>query len=286
MNILTKLERKFGKYSIPNLTSFLIIGFVIGIIIEIVEPSMISMLSLDPAKIFQGQVWRLISWVLVPPSGVSIFVILTLMFYWFVGNTLEKVWGEFQYNLYIFSGIFFTDLGMIVTYLIVLGMGRADLAAVFSYFGVGVSTYYLCMSMFLAYAVLFAEQEIITLFIFIPIRMKVKWIGYLDLAYLIYQVVAYALSGYFPGAVAVIMSVLNFVIFYTSLKGRVKKIHKKRKRNFSKNVRQTQIITRHKCAICGRTEEDDSTLEFRFCSRCKGNYEYCNHHLYNHTHKK
>ena len=41
----------------------------------------------------------------------------------------------------------------------------------------------------------------------------------------------------------------------------------------------------HKCAICGRTEKDDDSLEFRFCSKCNGSYEYCSDHLYTHEHK-
>ena len=45
-------------------------------------------------------------------------------------------------------------------------------------------------------------------------------------------------------------------------------------------------ITKHKCAICGRTELDDPNLEFRFCSKCNGNYEYCQYHLFTHEHVK
>ena len=88
--------------------------------------------------------------------------------------------------------------------------------------------------------------------------------------------------------ITVIMSVLNFILFYFMMKGktRVTPAHKKRKRQYKKEVRQTQLLTRHKCAICGRTEEDDPTLEFRYCSRCKGNYEYCQNHLFTHEHKK
>lgn len=43
---------------------------------------------------------------------------------------------------------------------------------------------------------------------------------------------------------------------------------------------------RHRCAICNRTEQDDESLEFRFCSKCEGNFEYCNEHLYTHIHVK
>ena len=41
---------------------------------------------------------------------------------------------------------------------------------------------------------------------------------------------------------------------------------------------------RHKCAVCGRTELDAPDLEFRYCSKCAGDHEYCSEHLYTHTH--
>jgi hypothetical protein len=41
---------------------------------------------------------------------------------------------------------------------------------------------------------------------------------------------------------------------------------------------------RHKCTICGRTELDGDRLEFRFCSKCEGDHEYCQDHLFTHQH--
>ncbi|MGN0437697.1 MAG: hypothetical protein ACI4F4_04180 [Lachnospiraceae bacterium] len=288
MDFLTKLERKFGKFSIPNLTLFLIVGFVLGFFIEVFQPDAIAFISLNPEMILKGQIWRLFTWVLMPPNGVNLLIILTLMFYWFVGRTLENIWGEFRYNLYIFSGIIFTDIGMIATYVVLQLMGQTQLAAFFSYTGIGVSSYYLCLSMFLAYATLFPEQQLVTLFFFIPVPVKVKWLGYLDIALLIVDICKYLSMHYIPGVVSIITSILNFILFYFLLKGKVKVPlkQKKKSRTYKKEVRQTQILTRHKCAICGQTEEDDPSLEFRYCSRCKGNYEYCNNHLFSHEHKK
>ena len=45
-------------------------------------------------------------------------------------------------------------------------------------------------------------------------------------------------------------------------------------------------VTKHRCAICGRTEADSPDMQFRFCSKCEGNYEYCEEHLYTHKHVK
>lgn len=286
MDFMTKLERKFGKFAIPNLTLILIGGFVLGYLIEIISPEALSIIALDPIKVMQGQVYRLLTWVIIPPYGASIFVIITLMFYFYVGRTLENTWGDFRYTVYILAGILFTDLGIMLTYLVMFFTGQQDLINLYSDYGLyGASTYYLCMSMFLAYAFMFPDMQVLMYFI-IPI--KVKWLGYLDIAYLIVEVLRFGLMKYYTGMITVIMSVLNFILFYFMMKGksRVTPAHRKRKRQYKREVRQTQILTRHKCAICGQTEEDDPTLEFRYCSRCKGNYEYCQNHLFTHEHKK
>lgn len=284
MDFLTKLERKYGKFAIPNLTVILIVGFVVGYIIEIVQPNALYLINLNPAKIMQGQIYRLLTWVIMPPGGASLLIIITLMFYYSVGRSLENAWGDFRYTLYILSGILFTDIGVVGTYLVMRLAGQGQAAAFFAEYS-GTSTYYLCMSMFLAYAFMFPDMQVLLYFI-IPI--KVKWLGYLDIAYLILSVLSYGMMGDYAGMVTVIMSVLNFILFYFLMKGRtrVTPAHKKRKRAYKKEVRQTQILTRHKCAVCGQTEEDNPNLEFRYCSRCKGNYEYCSNHLFTHQHKK
>lgn len=284
MDFLTKLERKYGKFAIPNLTVILIVGFVVGYIIEIVQPDALYLINLNPAKIMQGQIYRLLTWVIMPPGGASLLIIITLMFYYSVGRSLENAWGDFRYTLYILSGILFTDIGVVGTYLVMRLAGQGQAAAFFAEYS-GTSTYYLCMSMFLAYAFMFPDMQVLLYFI-IPI--KVKWLGYLDIAYLILSVLSYGMMGDYAGMVTVIMSVLNFILFYFLMKGRtrVTPAHKKRKRAYKKEVRQTQILTRHKCAVCGQTEEDNPNLEFRYCLRCKGNYEYCSNHLFTHQHKK
>ncbi len=42
--------------------------------------------------------------------------------------------------------------------------------------------------------------------------------------------------------------------------------------------------TIHQCTICGITEKDDPEMEFRYCSKCAGAYEYCSKHLRDHQH--
>lgn len=286
MDFLTKLERKFGKYAIPNLTLILISGFILGYLIEIFMPEGLQLLAMNPEKILHGQIYRLVTWVVIPPSSASILVIITLFFYFSIGRTLENSWGDFRYTVYILSGIIFTDIGMMGTYLIMHLMGQSQLLDMYYQAGLyGASTYYLCMSMFLAYAFMFPDMQVLLYFI-IPIR--VKWLGYLDIAYLLVMILQYGYMHYYTGMVTVIMSVLNFILFYFMSKGKTKMTpaQRKRKRKYKQQVRQSQILTRHKCAICGQTELDNPNLEFRYCSRCKGNYEYCQNHLFTHEHKR
>ena len=67
MGFYGKLERKFGKYAIKNLTLVLAICYAVGYFIRMIEPSVIYYITLDPVKILHGQVWRIISWLLIPP---------------------------------------------------------------------------------------------------------------------------------------------------------------------------------------------------------------------------
>ena len=286
MDFLTKLERKYGKYAIPNLTLILISGFILGYLIEIFMPEGLQLLAMNPEKILHGQIYRLVTWVVIPPSSASILVIITLFFYFSIGRTLENSWGDFRYTVYILSGIIFTDIGMMGTYLVMHLMGQSQLLDMYYQAGLyGASTYYLCMSMFLAYAFMFPDMQVLLYFI-IPI--KVKWLGYLDIAYLLVMILQYGYMQYYTGMVTVIMSVLNFILFYFMSKGKTKMTpaQRKRKRKYKQQVRQSQILTRHKCAICGQTDLDNPNLEFRYCSRCKGNYEYCQNHLFTHEHKR
>lgn len=284
MNFLTKLERKYGKFAIPNLTMILIGAFILGYVITIIQPGALYVINLNPPLIMKGEVWRLVTWIIMPPRSLSVFIILTLMFYSFVGRTLENNWGDFCYTLYVISGILFTDIGVVGSYLFLKMTGQTMVAEVFALYS-NTSTYYLCMSLFLAFAFMFPDVEMLMYFI-IPI--KVKWLGYLDIAYLLYSILIHGMAEDYAGMVSVIMSVLNFIVFYFLTKGRkaMSPAHRKRKKAYKREVRESTILTRHKCAICGQTEEDNPMLEFRYCSRCKGNYEYCDRHLFTHEHKK
>lgn len=277
MKFTSNFEKKFGKYAIRNLSLVLIICYACGYVFELTAPGIFQYLYLNPYMIlFHGQVWRLITWVIVPPSGFDFFTLLMLYFYYSLGTTLERTWGTYRYNVYIFSGILFTILGAFLLFGFGLLGGKLIVAnmAIFS-------TYYVNMSIFLAFAATYPNMQIL-LFFFIPIRIKI--LGIIYGALLLYEFVAGPLEMKF----VIAASLMNFIVFFITGRGKVHMTPRqaKRRQEFKKEVKKTTKVTRHKCAICGRTEETNPELEFRFCSKCAGNYEYCQDHLFTHTHVK
>lgn len=286
---MSKWEKKFGKYAISNLTLILIMCYVAGYVLTLFAPAAMDYLRLDTYAILHGQVWRLITWLIVPPSSFDIFTIIMLFFYWSLGTQLERVWGVWRYNVYIFTGILMTILGaflcMGIYTLVIPDMGPDFAAHWFGYGSIYYSTYYVNMSIFLAYAFTFPDNQVLLMFI-IPI--KVKWLGIIYGVMLIFEMLqAFQLKVWFVVA-AIGASLLNFLIFFLRSRSHMHLNPKqiKRRAEFKQDIKRNPKITKHKCAVCGQTDEDDPNLEFRFCSKCNGNYEYCQQHLFTHTHVK
>lgn len=309
MSWFDKLERKWGRYAIKNLMLYVIAVYAVGfIVISFWPDTYYNYLSLDVSKILQGQVWRIVTFVIQPPNTSIFWIFISLYFYYFLGTTLERTWGAFKFNVYYFSGIFFTVLAAFIIYFAFDGL-------VFP-----MSIYYINMALFLAFAVMYSDMTFLLFFI-IPI--KAKWLAYFDGAIILAQIVfGYAWRllpenvfygmmniGIIPHpvyATEALVSILNFIVFML-----MTKVHFKNKaqRNFRNAYKQTARMQAeknsesdrktsfkghfsgtmnnkavHKCAVCGRTEIDNPELEFRFCSKCYSNYEYCNEHLYTHKH--
>ncbi len=308
--MLNKLERKLGRFAIPNLMNYLIAGYIIGYVCTLFLPDILGYMTLEPKLIISNfQFWRIITWVLIPPQSPGIFTIIMLFFYWQLGRQLENMWGTFRFNLYIIGGILITVIGAFIYYGTVLlvdnigiGMGQ--------YF----STYYINMSIFLAFALSIPQMQILLYFI-IPIKMK-----RVAIVYAAFVTYSFLTTPVITEKVSIGCSLLNFIIFFLSSrefkdirgnifgkKSRGRKTYSNgsnysnrfgngfnpyssaRARNTGADSRNATSqsggqISRHKCAICGRTEISNPELEFRFCSKCNGNYEYCNEHLFDHKH--
>ncbi len=288
MNFLNKLERKIGKYAITNLSKYLIFGYILGYMIEFINPLIINYITLNPYLIIHGQVWRLFTWIIIPPSGFSIiWTAVMLYFYYSVGSQLEQTWGTFYYNVYIFMGMIFTVLGSFlilgISYATVPGLAESTAAlAYFHNVSYSFSTYYVNMSIFLGFAMTFPEVRVLLMFI-VPI--KIKWLGIAYGVMLIYDMLASGIAG----KIVIIASLLNFIVFFLITRrglGRISPHEVKRRRTFSREIKKARpmSVAKHKCAVCGKNSEDNPDAEFRFCSKCNGNYEYCQDHLFTHTH--
>ncbi|MBR1650868.1 MAG: hypothetical protein IJ691_06875 [Lachnospiraceae bacterium] len=295
---MDKLERKFGKYAIPNLTLALIIGYALGYIIQYVDKfrgtDFLSFLYLDPVKIVEGQVWRVFTWLIVPPYESNFFFILLMMWCCLsIGMVLEKTWGTFRFNVYIFGGVLFTVISAFLSmgFLYISLSLQTDGWEALKYIDEALtpamwgafSTYYINMSIYLGFAMTYPNNMVRFMF-FIP--MKMKWLGIIDLVYMGYMFVMGGTLTRFAVAAAVI----NILIFYLvnirrfSIKAKIRRAQYEKKARTPKM--QAGVTYKHKCSICGQTDESNPDLEFRYCSKCNGNYEYCQEHLFTHTHKK
>lgn len=275
MKFLNKLERKFGKYAIPNLINYFIVLYGLGAFLGMMDASIyVNFFMLDVEKILQGQVWRVFTFILEPFSMNGpldiLWLAVTMHLYYLFGHSLENAWGAFRFNLYFFSGII---LNIIVAFLIYFMAGWI--------YPVGLQ--YIYQSMFFAFATLYPNMQFLMFFI---IPLKVKYLAYLDALLLAYSIFQYCKIGAYYFAIAILVALANFFIFFFMTRNYKKMSPKMKKRTiqYKREIHNATTGNRHKCTICGRTEEDDENLEFRYCSKCEGNYEYCSDHLFTHKH--
>ena len=320
---MDKLERKFGKYAIPNLTLALIIGYALGYIIQLVDrfrgTEFLSLLVLDPWKIIHGQVWRLVTWLIIPPTESNILFVLLMMWCCLsIGMALEKTWGTFRYNVYIFGGVLFTIISSFAALLYAYLIYGAEYLALYEQMGLvnwyAFSTYYINVSIYLGFAMTYPNNIVRFMFL---IPMKMKWLGLVDILYMVYLMI---FGGPFV-RFAVVAALLNIGVFYLVNIRRFSPKNAARRAKFNReynagarraerngqwqntaqyraaeNYRAQQEqgnaakmrsagAARHKCSICGQTDISNPSLDFRYCSKCVGNYEYCQEHLFTHTHR-
>ena len=163
---LNKLEEKFGKYAISDLPKIIVLLYAVGFVIANISPQLYSLLELNPYLILHGQVWRLVTFLLIGPETNLIFVIFVLLFYYSIGSSLEQVWGTFRFNMYYLIGVLGTIVGAFLTY-VILTFAYGESYGAF----VNMDTFYLNMTLFLAYAAMFPEMEVY-LYMILPIKVK------------------------------------------------------------------------------------------------------------------
>jgi hypothetical protein len=270
MKWIYKLERKYGRYAIENLMKYIVILNAISFVILVLMrmPWLKDALVLSPSSVLRGEIWRLVTFVFLPPTTSIIWIAISLYFYYMIGQMLESYWGSFRLNLYYLLGI----IGTIIGAFIIWNWG-------YSFHGVDGT--YINLSLFLALAKIYPDFE---LRIYFLIPVKIKYLGYIYWAYLIFSLIGLG----WPFRVAAIASLINYFIFFgfsfTKDIKNIKRTHKRKKQFNNFKVIKPEEFTYHKCTVCGITEKDNPDMDFRYCSSCQGDYEYCMDHLKNHEH--
>ena len=265
---------KHPRFGIPNLMLYVCIGNAAVFLFSLMDTThlFLSALTFSPAYILRGQLWRLLSFALIPNSS-GIWTLVFLYFYYYIGHTLENEWGTVRFNLYFFSGILLTVLYGFLLYF-TTGISLS------------VSAYYIYMSMFFSFAALHGEQRVLFMMI-IPI--KIKWMAYIDAAMFLFDILTIS----FPMNLLPLVAVLNCLIFCWDDLTSTFRIRPRQQRrqtvDFRRevdriNAQRRAAPYRFRCEVCGRTDVSDPALEFRYCSRCSGYHCYCIDHINAHTH--
>ncbi len=264
MNFLDKMERRFGRYAIRELIVYIVGLNALIYFLRYAYPQSeaISKLVLDPYLIMQGEIWRLVTFVFIPPATSILWIFFILYFYYIVGIGLEREWGSFRFNVYYFTGMLATGLAAFIT-------------------GQGATALYLNLSLFLAFAYVYPDYQILLFFV---LPVKVKYLAWLNWAFIAFTVLTAPLSG----KVAALVSVGNYFLFFGS--GIFSNIRQRgsvyQRRKPFRALAQQRPATIHRCSVCNKTEKDDPGMDFRYCSTCEGDYEYCMDHLKTHEHIK
>ncbi|HPZ64344.1 MAG: rhomboid family intramembrane serine protease [Dethiobacteria bacterium] len=188
MKWLNKLERRYGRYAVKNLMLYIIgLNALIFVWVQI-DPAAYHLLVLHPSLVLRGELWRLVTFIFIPPTFSPLWLIFTLYFYYLVGSGLEQAWGSFKFNVYYLVGMIATILAAFIT-------------------GHGATGVYLNLSLFFAFATLYPDFQVLLFFI---LPVKVKYLAWLNAAFLGYTL----LFSPWPSKVAALASVLNYFIFF------------------------------------------------------------------------
>ena len=162
------LERKLRRYAISDLIKYVVFGQGILYALMMIMPTLgyrlYSLMTLTRHGLFSGQIWRLVTFIFVPPSSSPIFILFSLYFYYMIGMSLERRWGKVKFNLYYLIGMLAAVVACLLT-------GYA-------------SNFYLNLSLFFAFAAMFPDEEVL-LFMILPIKMK--YLALLDAALYTYE---------------------------------------------------------------------------------------------------
>jgi hypothetical protein len=268
MSLLMRLENKYQHLAIPQLTLFLVIGQAIFFVIQTQYPETSLLMALVPAEVLSGELWRLFSFVFIPPSTNLIFALIGLYFFYFMGTGLENKWGPFRYNLYLLLGYLSTVI------------------ASFFFLGTPANNVFFEGSVLLAFAFCFPNFEFLLFFI-IPCRMK--WLGWLTGVFFIGMLII----GPWPQKLQIVASFVPFLLFFgrdifaMARSGRDRMKHKMKYVEVkpAKAGDPEAGSPFHHCAECDKTDISHPKMDFRYCDECEGHFGFCSDHIRKHSHR-
>ncbi|MEE8451895.1 MAG: hypothetical protein V3R99_08270 [Thermoguttaceae bacterium] len=258
MKLLDRLDRRFGRFAVPNVTVMLIAVQVIVYLLGHQAPGISGRIELVPNRVLEGEAWRLVSFVAQPPQCRLFFAFFFWYLFYLMGTTLEQTWGIFRYNVFLLIGYVATVAVSFIT--------PEDPASVA----------FLQGSVFLAFAWLYPDFQLMLMFI-LPVKIKwlalLAWIGYfLGIAF-----------GDWSTRLVATASVLNFLLFFgTDILGRMRS-GRRRMAHQADRIKRAHEPS-HRCTVCGTTDKSHPKVIFRYCSKCFGGLCYCADHLKDHTH--
>ncbi len=265
---------KHPRFGIPNLMLYIVIGQAIVGVIEMLFPEIGLLFPLVGPWVRQGQIWRLVTFLFVPSSTNPFYLLLGCYFYFWIGQTLEREWGTGRFTLFYLCGAVLTAL-----------------YGVLFFYG---NMYYVNLSIFLIIATYYGEMQVLLFFV-VPIKMK--WMALVDVVLVLVEAVPNLRAGAWELGLAFLPALINYFIFtwpvWSYKLGIAKRQADPKVINFKRAQRQARQRSdaantgrgyTRKCAVCGITDADDPNMEFRYCSKCEGDYCYCINHIYNHAH--
>ena len=260
MNILNKLERRFGRYAVSNLTVMFLLPQIAVYILTFPQPQLLDALYLVPRLVLEGQVWRLLTFLAIPPVTNPIFAFFFWYLFYLMGTALEHFWGAFRYNVYLLIGYIAT---VAASFLVPFGTS---------------TNAFLQGSVFLAFA--FLNPDFV-LYIFFILPVKIKWLALLTwLAYGYSLIVGSWLTRFL-----VLSSICNFLLFFSGeFKDRIRTGRRHMKQQAVRFGAVQKDEPFHRCIVCGITEKTHPDMDFRYCTQCAGTPGYCSEHLANHQH--
>lgn len=281
---MKNLRRNFERFclrnrnkGIPNLMLYICIGNAVMYVISMVTRNytLYNLLSFNRRLILQGQVWRLFTYPLTYLTSNILLMAISLLCYYSLGNAMERMWGTLKFNIFYLTGVVLMDIYAMI-------------------FNCNANVYYLNMSLFLGYATLFPDASFLLFFI-IPVKAWV--LALFDLVIILLGVFSppFTAANLFP-----LIALGNYFLFFgkdvlnvipLSWQSNARKLfHKKPKQpkviqfHVSQKPQEPKQNYNHRCTVCGRTDVSNPELEFRYCSKCKGYYCYCQDHINNHVH--